>query len=57
MRLSEKKQTEIYRAISDPIMDARIEYAKTKKGDDLMFNLQNEIWRRVHAALNLKSIP
>ena len=61
MRISDKKQTEVYNAISDPIMTERlaIEKRDMTKGelDARLLNLEIIIWRRVHAALNLQSTP
>lgn len=59
--MSEKRQQKLYEAIADPIMTERIEIEKhnMSKGevDTRLFNLQIIIWRRVHAVLNLQSIP
>lgn len=57
MKLGEKKKNDLYEAISRPITDERIFLANTRMSaiayDDRLFNLEQEIWRRVHNALNL----
>ena len=53
MRLSEKKKAELYAAIADPITDERIRFYGHDELDEKLFNLQNEIWRRVCKTLNL----
>lgn len=57
MRLSEKRKDEAYKAIADTVMDLRIDINQNGTGniDTKLFILTNEIWRRVHKALNLNS--
>ena len=57
MRISENKAKSAYSAIADPITDLRIENAggmTIEKMDEKLFNLQNEIWRRLCKELNLQ---
>lgn len=58
MRLSDKKRSEAYSAISAPIIDLRIAmkkgYPSTEKMDLILFDLEITIWRRLHKALNLE---
>ncbi len=59
MKLSDKKQGDLYNAIADPIIDLRVESQRglsIENMDSRLFNMQQEIWRRVHKALNLYSI-
>ena len=58
MRLNEKRKSELYNAISEPIMDVRITIQKygspsSEDIDSRLFRMQSEIWKRVHNALNL----
>lgn len=66
MRLSEKKQAELYHAIADEVMDLRMYVNKMRLDcqplshdqlDEKLFSLQNSIWRRVHSVLNLEGPP
>jgi len=55
MKISEKRFTELYRAISNPIMELRV---KHKMGDvtdidEELFVLENRIYKEVKEALNL----
>lgn len=59
MKLSEKRQRELYDAIHEPTMDLRLKFTKshpptTEQLDSLLFALEGQIWRRVRAALNLE---
>ena len=56
MSLSQKRQAELYSAISDPIMDKRIAINNSsdvlgKRNalnlDEMMFRLEKDIWREV----------
>lgn len=59
MRISEKKKTELYAAIYDPIMDSRIKVLRNdaslrpRDADDLLHKLTNEIWDSVKAKLEI----
>ena len=58
MRLSEEKQAKLYKAIYDPIMDERLMLQRYgspggEQMEERLFKMQNNIWRRVHEALNL----
>lgn len=58
MNISEKRHSELYSAISDPIMAARIEIygldGLTKvQIDDRLYKLELAIYQRVKDALNL----
>jgi len=55
MKISEKRFTELYRAIINPIMELRV---KQKMGDvtdidEELFVLENRIYKEVKEALNL----
>jgi len=57
--LSEKKRSEVYEAIAGPITQQRIELQNygspnSELLDSKLFKMQNEIWRRVHKALNIE---
>jgi hypothetical protein len=54
VKLSEKKKSELYEAISEPITQLRIMLTKGQIDvDSELFDLQHNIWREVHKALNL----
>ena len=64
MRLSQKRTTALYGAISGPVMDLRVKYASAWRcGDELnskvvdedLYQLEQRIWARVEAALNLEA--
>lgn len=58
MRISERKKVELYKSISGPITDLRI--LTKEHGSDLdsaLFQLEIDIWRRVHETLKLDGIP
>jgi hypothetical protein len=57
--MSEKKKQKVYMAISDPIMDLRLSFVKARplsaeELDAALFELEREIWRKVHAALHIQ---
>ena len=59
MRLSQERKTELYNAISDPIMDDRVKIRMygsppSEMLDSIYFNLEREIWRRVCKALDIQ---
>ena len=62
MKVSEKKKTIAYAAISDPIMEFRIAVAKNKRKvdplelDGHLFTLETEIWKRLKVALNIEGL-
>ena len=59
VKMSEKKRQEVYAAISNSIMETRIDINKSDKPiepleiDGKLFNLEICIWKRVKQALNL----
>lgn len=62
MKISEKKKTDLYAAIHEPIMNARIATKHSvnvlgeKNADDidhLLYRLNNEIWKEVIKTLNI----
>ncbi len=59
MKMSEKKRQDVYAAISNSIMDCRIEIQKERGEitalaiDGKLFNLEIEIWKRVKQALGI----
>jgi hypothetical protein len=58
MKLSEKKKSELFSAIYDPLLEERIALKKVEDVnhnyvDDMLFLLPDKIWRRVNEALNL----
>ena len=60
MKISEKRQADLYAAISSSFMDERVQVAKverisSKEIDARLYNLERIIWRKVHRALNLDS--
>ena len=63
MKLSEKKRVALYAAISEPITQKRITVAQSedvlgsknaKDLDEMLSRLERQIWREVHAVLNLE---
>ena len=59
MKLSDKRQTELYEALAEPITQLRIRLQNghldsNQQMDRALFDLQSEIWRRVHEALKLE---
>lgn len=62
MKMSEKKRQQVYSAISNSIMDCRIEIKKERGEitalaiDGKLFNLEREIWKRVKMALAVEGI-
>jgi hypothetical protein len=61
MRISQKKQTELYKAISEPIFQARIRVARMGPGDkkleqvdEKLFRLEQEIWKEIKTTLGIK---
>jgi hypothetical protein len=62
MELSQKKRTELYKAFSEPIIKLRIQMSrmgpgdkKLKEMDDKLFRLEQEIWREIAKALDIKN--
>jgi hypothetical protein len=58
MRMSDKKRSQLYEAISKPIMDERIMVRNNgtpdaAKLDDILFWLELDIWKKVHEVLEL----
>ncbi|PCH98479.1 MAG: hypothetical protein COB84_01825 [Rhodobacteraceae bacterium] len=56
VRISEAKHSELYKAISGPIMDIRIENCTGMTGkemDEKLFKLEIEIYNRINKTLNL----
>jgi hypothetical protein len=61
MKLSEKKRTELYKAISEPIFQTRIGISRMGPGDkkleqvdEKLFKLEQEIWKEVTKALGIQ---
>jgi len=61
MKVSEQRQKELYRAISDPIMDMRIKYYRNeinaKQVDDDLYRLEQKIAKQVWGALGISDEP
>lgn len=62
MNISEAKRTELYTAISEPIMKKRIAIKQSenvlgvknaKDIDDIFYHLERDIWAEVRLALNI----
>ena len=58
MKISQKKRSELYKAIADPIMDLRLKNQHgsandRRKMDDHLFNLEREIYDKIKNVLNL----
>lgn len=59
MKLSDKREQDLYNSIALPIDSLRLKSQKgvsSKEMDLELFNLNQEIWKRVHTVLNLQSI-
>ena len=54
MKLSDKKSSEIYSAIRDPIMDARIKLKLSEEQDYILFKLETEIWKNIKNVLKIE---
>ncbi len=58
MRVSDKNKTALYKTISDPIMDLRVEIATKSLSyeniDERLFRLETALYNRVKTALNIK---
>ena len=59
MKLSEKRKSDLYSAVREPIMDMRLaagrcDYIGSQEIDEKLFFLEREIWKQVKKALNLK---
>lgn len=69
MRMSEKKRSELYKAITDPIVGQRVNISRPadfprnvvrydiNEVDDMLFALESKIWRQVHKTLKLEGPP
>ena len=60
MRMRESKRAALYSAISEPIMKRRIGIARLNRDsmgansvDDMLFALEQEIWREITKTLNI----
>lgn len=56
MKISEKKKTELYKAIHEPIMQLRIRQNagfSIEQMDEKLYALNNEIWKEVIKTLNI----
>ncbi len=59
MKISDKRQRNLYAAISGNIIDLRIEISRADKSggkvdvDEKLFQLERSIWREVVKALNI----
>jgi hypothetical protein len=57
MNITRNKAISLYKAISDPIIDLRVENSSSfsiEEMDEKLFELEKEIAERVRVALNLK---
>ena len=56
MKISEKRHTELYLAISNPITDLRVKNAMgdVKDLDEELFVLENRIYKEIKEALELQ---
>ncbi len=59
MKLSEKRSSELYSAIREPIMDLRISVKSSGETsseylDEKLFTLEQQIWRKVKKSMDLK---
>ena len=57
MKISEKRSGELYEAMKEPIMRLRLQNCRQapseKELDELLFKLEQEIWKGIKRALNL----
>ena len=55
MRISEKRHSELYRAITNPITALRVKIAMddVKDIDEELFVLENRVYKEIKEALNL----
>lgn len=55
MRISEQKQNELYRSISNPITELRVndQLGKIPDMDEALFDLERTIWKRVAKVLKI----
>jgi len=56
MKISEKRKSELYKAISDPIIGLRIKHCIDGSTEDLdkdLFELEKIIWKDVIKTLNI----
>lgn len=56
MRISEKKHSDLYKSISNPVMEARVKICmgeSIESIDKMLFDLETEIYKNVAKTLNL----
>jgi hypothetical protein len=60
MKLSQKKQTELYKAVSEPIFQVRVQVGrmgpgdeKLMKVDEKLFKLELEIWKNIAQVMKI----
>jgi len=59
MKISEERKSKLYDAISEPIMQLRIDLQRygslnSELLDSKLFKVEADIWREVHKILNLE---
>ena len=59
MKLSEKRSSELYSAIREPIMDLGISVKSSSETsseylDEKLFTIEQQIWRKVKKSMDLK---
>lgn len=58
MRLSDKRKSALYSALSDPIMELRVDANREgmtrEQLDRRLFTLEQHIWRRIKRALDME---
>ncbi|WP_421717459.1 hypothetical protein [Algiphilus sp.] len=59
MKMSDKRQTDLYEAFAEPITRLRIRLMRgdldsNQQMDQALHDLQHDIWRALHEALNLE---
>ena len=57
MKLSEKKQEALYKAIYDPVVDLRIKHKFPSTLDYEVAQLVHKIWRKIFDVLKLEGNP
>ncbi len=58
IKIGEKRQMELYAAISDPVMNLRVKFLKERRGDVVdtaLYNLVDAIWRKQAYVLGIKN--
>ena len=57
MNLSDKRRSELYRAIHDSIVDVRIKLKLSAGSDAILAQVEHEIWARVCKVLRILQEP